>query len=162
MCIRDSFFALPIFATAHYCYFGAQVGASAPTKTRCCIGIPAFVLIASLAKRQPNAATNTTGHHLTNLPPPVANHPIIPAQVNRRANANRARTPEMLATPRPFPAPQHPCLGSSCMGIYLRPPAYERVRLCPYDLKCVKASPCLLYTSPSPRDLSTSRMPSSA
>ena len=25
-----------------------------------------------------------------------------------------------------------------------------------------KANPCLLYTSPSPRDLSTSRMPSSA
>ena len=27
-----------------------------------------------------------------------------------------------------------------------------------YDLRCI----CLLYTSPSPRDLSTSRMPSSA
>ena len=27
---------------------------------------------------------------------------------------------------------------------------------------CVKELPCLLYTSPSPRDLSTSRMPSSA
>ena len=27
---------------------------------------------------------------------------------------------------------------------------------------CRKAHPCLLYTSPSPRDLSTSRMPSSA
>ena len=26
----------------------------------------------------------------------------------------------------------------------------------------VKLKPCLLYTSPSPRDLSTSRMPSSA
>ena len=26
----------------------------------------------------------------------------------------------------------------------------------------IKANPCLLYTSPSPRDLSTSRMPSSA
>ena len=30
-----------------------------------------------------------------------------------------------------------------------------------YNLAC-PASPCLLYTSPSPRDLSTSRMPSSA
>ena len=28
--------------------------------------------------------------------------------------------------------------------------------------QCVQALPCLLYTSPSPRDLSTSRMPSSA
>ena len=27
---------------------------------------------------------------------------------------------------------------------------------------CVKTARCLLYTSPSPRDLSTSRMPSSA
>ena len=26
----------------------------------------------------------------------------------------------------------------------------------------IKVNPCLLYTSPSPRDLSTSRMPSSA
>ena len=31
-----------------------------------------------------------------------------------------------------------------------------------YDLDCLKYIPCLLYTSPSPRDLSTSRMPSSA
>ena len=34
-----------------------------------------------------------------------------------------------------------------------------------YDLEtfpAAKGSPCLLYTSPSPRDLSTSRMPSSA
>ena len=28
--------------------------------------------------------------------------------------------------------------------------------------EALDASPCLLYTSPSPRDLSTSRMPSSA
>ena len=30
------------------------------------------------------------------------------------------------------------------------------------SLAVVKGLPCLLYTSPSPRDLSTSRMPSSA
>ena len=30
------------------------------------------------------------------------------------------------------------------------------------DVKCAGVLPCLLYTSPSPRDLSTSRMPSSA
>ena len=30
------------------------------------------------------------------------------------------------------------------------------------ELKCKRAYLCLLYTSPSPRDLSTSRMPSSA
>ena len=29
-------------------------------------------------------------------------------------------------------------------------------------ISCLNANPCLLYTSPSPRDLSTSRMPSSA
>ena len=34
---------------------------------------------------------------------------------------------------------------------------------CMYTLSLVmKTIPCLLYTSPSPRDLSTSRMPSSA
>ena len=30
------------------------------------------------------------------------------------------------------------------------------------DFRPIVANPCLLYTSPSPRDLSTSRMPSSA
>ena len=30
------------------------------------------------------------------------------------------------------------------------------------DGNLIRVSPCLLYTSPSPRDLSTSRMPSSA
>ena len=30
------------------------------------------------------------------------------------------------------------------------------------DLEITQFPPCLLYTSPSPRDLSTSRMPSSA
>ena len=32
----------------------------------------------------------------------------------------------------------------------------------PYEFDVDTASTCLLYTSPSPRDLSTSRMPSSA
>eukprot|EP00831_Metopus_contortus_P028663 TRINITY_DN23751_c0_g1_i1.p3 TRINITY_DN23751_c0_g1~~TRINITY_DN23751_c0_g1_i1.p3 ORF type:complete len:111 (-),score=23.30 TRINITY_DN23751_c0_g1_i1:60-392(-) len=32
----------------------------------------------------------------------------------------------------------------------------------PQPLNCELFTPCLLYTSPSPRDLSTSRMPSSA
>ena len=31
-----------------------------------------------------------------------------------------------------------------------------------YQIDLAYTSPCLLYTSPSPRDLSTSRMPSSA
>ena len=33
---------------------------------------------------------------------------------------------------------------------------------CDFNLDSVSVDPCLLYTSPSPRDLSTSRMPSSA
>ena len=33
---------------------------------------------------------------------------------------------------------------------------------CPVDAIKADTEPCLLYTSPSPRDLSTSRMPSSA
>ena len=32
----------------------------------------------------------------------------------------------------------------------------------PYEYDCKEVKNCLLYTSPSPRDLSTSRMPSSA
>ena len=34
----------------------------------------------------------------------------------------------------------------------------------PFDMECLGSNSydCLLYTSPSPRDLSTSRMPSSA
>ena len=38
--------------------------------------------------------------------------------------------------------------------------AESRYPLFPYEID--KVIPCLLYTSPSPRDLSTSRMPSSA
>ena len=34
--------------------------------------------------------------------------------------------------------------------------------LSPHDVLRLKGIPCLLYTSPSPRDLSSSRMPSSA
>ena len=30
------------------------------------------------------------------------------------------------------------------------------------EYQCIKAKPCLLYTSPSPRDRTRSRMPSSA
>ena len=42
-------------------------------------------------------------------------------------------------------------------GVRLRPGTLEQA------LSCLKsAGICLLYTSPSPRDLSTSRMPSSA
>ena len=36
------------------------------------------------------------------------------------------------------------------------------VFLCPDGHETCPINPCLLYTSPSPRDLSTSRMPSSA
>ena len=36
------------------------------------------------------------------------------------------------------------------------------IRILPGDKVTVEMTPCLLYTSPSPRDLSTSRMPSSA
>ena len=41
--------------------------------------------------------------------------------------------------------------------IFSRPPMGELI-----DAAAAMSSPCLLYTSPSPRDLSTSRMPSSA
>ena len=38
----------------------------------------------------------------------------------------------------------------------------EMIATSPIRISCVIAEGCLLYTSPSPRDLSTSRMPSSA
>ena len=39
---------------------------------------------------------------------------------------------------------------------------YPEIKLQRYRFKAENATSCLLYTSPSPRDLSTSRMPSSA
>ena len=49
-------------------------------------------------------------------------------------------------------------------SLHVEPDAYEAIAI---DLNGILAwieqlSDCLLYTSPSPRDLSTSRMPSSA
>ena len=46
-------------------------------------------------------------------------------------------------------------------GIPKEKPAYVVNQVCGSGIRSV-ASGCLLYTSPSPRDLSTSRMPSSA
>ena len=40
-------------------------------------------------------------------------------------------------------------------------PEIEHIHTDPFDVQKTAAT-CLLYTSPSPRDLSTSRMPSSA
>ena len=43
--------------------------------------------------------------------------------------------------------------------------ARESIKQCDYSIASIFVNPtqfCLLYTSPSPRDLSTSRMPSSA
>ena len=39
---------------------------------------------------------------------------------------------------------------------------HEYLPICAHHGQMIKAKSCLLYTSPSPRDLSTSRMPSSA
>ena len=47
------------------------------------------------------------------------------------------------------------------LWFYLAPASYFSLMMMPADLVNVVAI-CLLYTSPSPRDLSTSRMPSSA
>ena len=50
--------------------------------------------------------------------------------------------------------------------IYLRPDEFEALRLVYLEGRtqeeAARLMNCLLYTSPSPRDLSTSRMPSSA
>jgi len=63
--------------------------------------------------------------------------------------ASRAGDATMLARQRL--ARQDIGLGQSAVALELEKPFVERL-----------LAPCLLYTSPSPRDLSTSRMPSSA
>ena len=51
-------------------------------------------------------------------------------------------------------------VGDMAKGVLQIKQAYEQVAI--KDLSCTIYPDCLLYTSPSPRDLSTSRMPSSA
>ena len=53
-------------------------------------------------------------------------------------------------TPVPVPETYAVCPGDDVIGAPF------------YVMERVEGTPCLLYTSPSPRDLSTSRMPSSA
>eukprot|EP00656_Telonema_subtile_P038227 TRINITY_DN42904_c0_g1_i1.p1 TRINITY_DN42904_c0_g1~~TRINITY_DN42904_c0_g1_i1.p1 ORF type:complete len:109 (+),score=24.61 TRINITY_DN42904_c0_g1_i1:50-376(+) len=49
-----------------------------------------------------------------------------------------------------------------CTDSYERPPELNTDVGTPVDATCREASTCLLYTSPSPRDRTRSRMPSSA
>ena len=58
----------------------------------------------------------------------------------------------LLAPPRPF-------AGSTAIGDAIMF-SMDEFRRCPFSAQ--RRTICLLYTSPSPRDLSTSRMPSSA
>ena len=53
-------------------------------------------------------------------------------------------------------------LGQSQAVALLLQTSPQQQRLAPAYLFCGPDGVCLLYTSPSPRDLSTSRMPSSA
>eukprot|EP00829_Urostomides_striatus_P019839 TRINITY_DN793_c0_g1_i6.p2 TRINITY_DN793_c0_g1~~TRINITY_DN793_c0_g1_i6.p2 ORF type:complete len:119 (-),score=0.30 TRINITY_DN793_c0_g1_i6:19-375(-) len=52
--------------------------------------------------------------------------------------------------------------GNLRIKAYLQLPGAYRCQSRPSSAPSAQASTCLLYTSPSPRDLSTSRMPSSA
>ena len=59
------------------------------------------------------------------------------------------------------------CLNKSTIGKdrYVCGVAFKDHTWCTYSMDAttdIEAQGCLLYTSPSPRDLSTSRMPSSA
>ena len=54
------------------------------------------------------------------------------------------------------------CLGTMPFGIPVEEPEAIRLVHGAMDLGINFIDTCLLYTSPSPRDLSTSRMPSSA
>ena len=48
-------------------------------------------------------------------------------------------------------------------GLYFKaPPPFQNVVTLDKRVLTIETNDCLLYTSPSPRDLSTSRMPSSA
>ena len=54
---------------------------------------------------------------------------------------------------------RHDSEGGRFSLVFMAPPGQED---CPVELTHNWDGDCLLYTSPSPRDLSTSRMPSSA
>ena len=76
-----------------------------------------------------------------------------------KENAGGARTPRASATPTP------PKGDDAVADIAESPRSDLASRLAPADA-CVRVyarlKPCLLYTSPSPRDATLSRMPSSA
>ena len=66
-----------------------------------------------------------------------------------------------VALPTPFKFKRYGEGGLWCSEIFERTASQHADKIC--VIKSMYANtPCLLYTSPSPRDLSTSRMPSSA
>ena len=63
----------------------------------------------------------------------------------------------------PCGAQMHPCLWRAVTDDLVKSRSeHAAVRLTTQCVPCSGSRSCLLYTSPSPRDLSTSRMPSSA
>ena len=77
--------------------------------------------------------------------PGVGSGPAAMDALNERGLVTPIR--EYIASGKPF-------LGI-CLGLQLLMDRTEEG-----DSRCLGVVPCLLYTSPSPRDLSTSRMPS--
>ena len=107
--------------------------------------------------------------------PPIRLVSLVKAATRPRAYP-RAKAPNTFASlPSPALAPVKQLVGSpstGCFGFPLPSSSYpiHWPALYPPNvfwpekpiLKYPHQCPCLLYTSPSPRDLSTSRMPSSA
>ena len=64
-----------------------------------------------------------------------------------------------------FPATRKPGIGAALKEAAAEENItfnYKNIKVIPNTLEAHRLMSCLLYTSPSPRDLSTSRMPSSA
>ena len=76
----------------------------------------------------------------------------VMGKVSGDINAN----PAMLSMARAGGANLDAARPGQCFDEHFKPASYKTVT------ERVQVSDCLLYTSPSPRDLSTSRMPSSA
>ena len=90
---------------------------------------------------------------------PSVDFPVVPL-FRHVAHQGMFATPEAYAKFGGYDLNVHyPMDLEFLMRAYRLGATFKRIN---YDIACFRSGGCLLYTSPSPRDLSTSRMPSSA